>query len=120
MIKDNLIVRPLTLVTIACVLLVPAKAQQRMVIHADDVKRRTCPSVECGVIGRFFFGESVPVYESLSGWSRVSSYYSAGCHEGRSAFVERGPSACTEANGIVRGELAEWVRSEFLAEDVES
>jgi hypothetical protein len=119
MIKDNSIVRPLTLVTIACVLLVPAKAQEQMSIRADDVQRRTCPSVQCGVVGRFFFGESVPAYESVDGWSRVSRYYSAGCYEGRSAYVQHGPNECTEANGIVQGEFAEWVRSEFLAEDAE-
>ena len=102
---------------IAGALLVPAAAQERMVINVDDVQRRTCPSVECGVVGRFFFGESVPVFETLNGWSRVSGYYSAGCNDGRSAFVERGPSDCTETNGIVRGEFAEWVKSEFLAQE---
>lgn len=109
----------IVLATIAGVLLARAEAQERMVIHVDDVQRRTCPSTECGVIGRFFSGESVPVYETTNGWSRVSGYYSAGCHDGRSAFVERGPSACTAANGIVSGEFAEWVRSEFLAQEVE-
>ena len=119
MIRYCSVVWQLTLVATACALLVPVKAQERMVVHVDDVYRMTCPSTECGVIGRFYFGESVPVHESLNGWSRVSGYYSAGCHDGRSAFVERGPSACTEANGIVGGEFAEWIRSDSLARGAE-
>jgi hypothetical protein len=106
------------LVVVAGALPVQVNAQERMVIHVDDVRRRTCPSTECGVVGGFFLGESVPVYETMNGWSRVSGYYSAGRHDGRSAFVETGPVACTEANGIAQGEFAEWVRSEFLAREV--
>jgi uncharacterized protein YraI len=98
-------------------LLAAASAQERMVIQADDVQRRTCPSTQCGIVGRFFSGEQVPVYESVNGWSRVSDYYSAACYEGRSIFVEHGPSDCAKANGIVQGEFAEWVKSEFLAEE---
>ncbi len=111
--------RALALAAMASSLLTPALAQERMVIHTDDAKRRTCPSEECGIIGRFFSGESVLVYESANGWSRVSRYYTAGCHDGRSAFVEVGHSECTKANGIVQGEFAEWVKSAFLAADAE-
>ena len=112
--------RALVFAAIACGLLVPAMAQERMVIGVDDAKRRTCPSEQCGVIGRFFSGESVMVYESTDGWSRVSRYYTAGCHDGRSAFVEVGHDECTKANGIVQGEFAEWVRSASLAADAGS
>ena len=114
--------RFLAFVAIACGLLAPAAAQERMVIHSDDAKRRTCPSEQCGVIGigRFFSGESVVVYESADGWSRVSRYYTAGCHEGRSAFVEIGHNECTKANGIEQGEFAEWVKSDFLAAEAKS
>ena len=112
--------RFLAFVAIALGLLAPAGAQERMVIHSDDAKRRTCPSEQCGIIGRFFAGESVLVYESASGWSRVSRYYTAGCHDGRSAFVEVGQNECTKANGIEQGEFAEWVKSDFLAADAKS
>jgi hypothetical protein len=61
-------------------------------------------------------GESVPVYESVNGWSQVSRYYSAGCYEGRSAFVQRGADECTEANGIVRGELGEAIALHRIVE----
>lgn len=95
--------------------IVPAAAQSRMSVTDENNLRRTCPSLDCGAIGRFYPGESVVVHESVDGWSRVSGYYTAGCFEGRSLFVESGPDACTAENGIRDGELAEWIRTEFLA-----
>lgn len=93
----------------------PGNAESRMWIDSDASKRRTCPSLECGIVGRFFFRETVVVYETRDGWSRVSGYYSAACSGGRSAFVDSGRSDCSESNGITNGEFAEWVRSDFLA-----
>lgn len=95
----------------------PLRAETRMWVDVDGGVRRTCPSMACGTIGRFFPGESVIVYESEDGWSRVSRYYSAGCHGGRSSFVDAGPSECTPQNGIRDGEFAEWIRSDALAAD---
>lgn len=92
----------------------PASAQSRMWIESESNKRRTCPSTECGVVGRFFIGESVTVYQTVNGWSQVSGYYSAACNEGHSAFVDSGNRDCTKENGIDKGEFAEWVRSDFL------
>lgn len=103
------------IVVVICAL--AAAAGERMTVAGGEVERRTCPSAECGVVGRFFPGESVFVHETVEGWSRVSNYYSAACHDGRSSFVETGPDECTEANGIVQGEFAEWVRSEALADE---
>lgn len=92
-------------------------AQDRMTVLADETLRRTCPSINCGVIGRFYGGESVLVYEGVPGWSRVSEYYTAGCYDGVSIYVERGSEACTEANGIEDGEFAEWVSNDRLTAD---
>ncbi|MBL0933874.1 MAG: hypothetical protein IBJ07_03895 [Rhizobiaceae bacterium] len=92
----------------------PAAAQSRMSVSNEDNLRRTCPSLECGAIGRFYAGESIVVYETVEGWSRVSEYYTAGCFDGRSLFVESGLDACTAENGINDGELAEWIRTDFL------
>lgn len=101
---------------LACAFLVPpASAETRMWIKNEGGMRRTCPSMECGAVGRFFPGESVLVYESADGWSRVSTYYSAGCFDGRSAYVESGPSGCEARNGIKDGEFAEWTLSEQLS-----
>lgn len=93
----------------------PAGAEERMWVAIDDLQRRTCPSTECGVVGRFFFQESVIVFEKEDEWSRVSRYHSAGCYEGVSAFVEEGNPECSADNGIRGGEFAEWVQSKFLA-----
>ncbi|MCO6392721.1 hypothetical protein GTW25_16975 [Aliihoeflea aestuarii] len=101
------------LVSIATAL--PAGAQSRMSVTDDANVRRTCPSLECGVVGRFHLGESIVVYESVDGWSRVSEYYTAGCFDGHAAFVDSGSDACTAENGIRNGELAEWIRSDFLS-----
>lgn len=92
-----------------------AGAEMRKWVAADGLRRHTCPSEDCGVTGRFFFRESLFVYETRGGWSRVTHYRSAGCYNGRSVYVESGSAECSAANGIVHGEYAEWVRSEFLA-----
>lgn len=87
----------------------------RMWVAVEGLQRHTCPSATCGVVGRFFFRESLFVRESLKGWTRVSPYKSAGCYEGRSTYVQAGPDSCSVENGIVQGEFAEWVRSDLLA-----
>jgi hypothetical protein len=92
----------------------PSCAQTRMWVGADDLKRHTCPSAECGIVGRLFFRESIIVYQTKDGWSRISGYSTAGCHEGETAFVQSGRSDCSEENGISNGEFAEWVNSESL------
>lgn len=89
-------------------------AESRMVVANETIVRRTCPSVECGGVGRFNVGESVVTYETQAGWTRVSPYYTAGCHDGQAAFVQFGPAYCTRQNGIEQGEFAEWVKAEFL------
>lgn len=94
-----------------------AWAEMRVWVAIDGLRRHTCPSEDCGVTGRFFFGESLLVQEVREGWSRVTHFRSAGCYEGRSAYVESGPDECSVDNGIVQGEYAEWVKSEFLADE---
>jgi hypothetical protein len=85
-----------------------------MWVAVDDGKRRSCPSMECGIVGELFFRESVVVYEAREEWSRLSGYSNAGCYEGRSAFVQSGRDDCSEGNGISDGKFAVWVRSDFL------
>ncbi|MEO3387654.1 hypothetical protein [Mesorhizobium sp. CAU 1741] len=92
-----------------------AQTDLRMWVKVGEGLRRTCPSLDCGIVGTFFPGESVVIHESLNGWMRVSDYYSAGCYEGRSSYVESGPNGCTAENGIQDGEFAEWMRAETLS-----
>lgn len=108
--------RVIALCALACDFTIPpASAENRMWIKADGGIRRTCPSMKCGMVGRFFPGESVIVYERVDGWSRVSIYYSAGCFDGQSLYVETGPSHCLPENGIRDGEFAEWTLSDKLS-----
>src|SRR5688572_1499632 len=103
------------LATFGTASIVQAQEETRMWAAKGDLKRRTCPSVECGIVGHFYFRESILVYEVDNGWARISHYKTAGCYEGTSEFVQSGRSDCSKNNGISNGEFAEWVRSEFLA-----
>lgn len=94
-----------------------AWAEMRMWVAISGLKRHTCASEDCGVTGRFFFRESLLVYETQDGWSRVTRFRSAGCYDGKSAYVESGRDECSPDNGIVQGKYAEWVKSEFLAKE---
>lgn len=85
-----------------------------MWVGVDDLKRHTCPSSECGIVGRLFFRETVLVYQTADGWSRISGYSTAGCYENEAAFVQSGRGDCSEENGISNGKFAEWVSSEAL------
>lgn len=105
------------LLSLSSVVAVPTLADMRKWVAIEDLKRYTCPSTKCGVVGRFFFGESLLVFETRDGWSRVTHYKSAACFDGKSIFVEAGPDTCSQENGIVQGEFAEWVQSEFLAQE---
>jgi hypothetical protein len=95
----------------------PVKAGDRMWAAKGDLKRYTCPSLNCGIVGNLYFRESIPVLESANGWTRISRYKTAGCYQDKSAFVQSGRSDCSKENGISNGKFAEWVRSQFLTEE---
>lgn len=93
-----------------------ALAESKLWVTSDRLERRTCPSEECGSVGQLMFREGVTVFEVKGAWSRISKPYSASCSSyGYSQYVERGNKACTEANGIVDGQFAEWVSSKHLS-----
>lgn len=92
-------------------------AETQMWVKADAVNRRTCPSTECGVVGKLLFRESAKVMETRNGWARITKYYDAACSGGRSAYVDTGRADCTAENGIENGQLAEWISLDFLADE---
>lgn len=92
-----------------------AYADVQMWVTSDRANRRTCPSTECGVVGKLFFRESATVLETRSGWGRVSKYYNASCFGGRSQYVDSGRADCSPENGIVDGIFAEWVKLDLLS-----
>lgn len=75
----------------------------------DRLDRRTCAARSCGVVGQLVFRESAQVYETANGWARISQVYDGSCVNRRSEYVDRGETACTEANGFSDGRFAEWV-----------
>ena len=81
---------------------------------AERLTIRTCPSTQCGVTGWITDGSKVTVYEEKSGWSRIEEPRSAMCIDGKSGMVDSGNAACTPANGIVDGQFARWVSSNYL------
>lgn len=87
-----------------------------MWVTVDRANRRTCPSIECGVVGRLYFRESATVIETKNGWGRITKYYDASCSGGRSEYVDSGKAECTSDNGIVDGQFAEWVKMDLLSD----
>jgi len=92
-----------------------APGTERLWVTTDRLHRRTCPSTECGSVGRLALGEGVTVREIQNGWARISDSYDAACRGGDSGMVETGNAACTPDNGIEGGRLAEWVSASFLS-----
>lgn len=94
----------------------PAFAATDAWVTSDRLKRRTCPSTDCGVVGELFFREKATIYEAENGWARITKPYQASCNNGLSDFVISGNAACISSNGIVNGQFSEWVSMEFLNE----
>lgn len=84
-------------------------------VTSARLNRRTCPSTNCGVVGRFLFRQSVEEFERRDGWVRVTKYYSASCADGKSNYVDVGDDRCRPENGIVQGQFAEWVSARYLS-----
>lgn len=85
-------------------------------VAVPRLNRRTCPSTDCGSVGWLLFREGVAVLEIQDGWVRISKPYDAACSGGRSPFVESGNSSCVASNGIIAGEISEWVSAAHLTE----
>lgn len=77
--------------------------------------RHSCPSEKCGIVGRLFFREAAIPVETKDGWVRITKLYDASCQNGESQYVDKGNAACTAANGITNGQLAEWVKESQLS-----
>lgn len=92
-----------------------AVTEEYVWVAVDRLNRRTCPSRDCGIVGRAFYRERFEVHERLEGWVRVSEPYDASCRNGQSEYVDDGNANCSEDNGIVDGQLSEWLFGEHLA-----
>lgn len=92
-----------------------AIAETDMWVTSDRLNRRTCPDTDCGSVGSLMFREKATVFEERSGWARITKYYDAYCENGQSRYVDKGNVNCTELNGIVDGQFAEWVSAKYLS-----
>ena len=104
-----------TILVLIALLAEPVYAGEILWNTADRLNRRTCPSTDCGVVGRLFHREKVTVLERVGEWVRITQPYNASCQGGRSQFVDEGNSACVSENGIRDGKFAEWVSANYLS-----
>ncbi|WP_338919499.1 hypothetical protein V0M98_19270 [Pseudomonas silesiensis] len=105
-------------VMLFAILLAPsthALAQNMQWVTTNRTDRHTCPSKKCGIAGHLMFREGAEILETKNGWSRITKAYSASCEGGKSEYIKEGNSACTTANGIQNGKLAEWVQNKDLS-----
>ena len=101
------------------IILIPfsISASQSYWSTVDRLNRRTCPSTQCGVVGKLFLREAATVYEVKKGWARITPPYDASCRNGKSEYVDSGNSACVASNGINIGKFSEWVAFKYLSKD---
>jgi hypothetical protein len=92
---------------------VPLQADE-MWVSVDRLNRRTCPSTDCGVVGKLFFREHVDAMERRGDWVRITKWYDAFCVGGVSKYVDSGNANCVPENGVEDGKFAEWVSLEAL------
>lgn len=88
----------------------------QMWVTTERLKKHTCPSKKCGVVGQLFFRESAHVIEKSKGWARITRFYDASCVGGRSEYVDSGDSSCTTKNGVSDQKFAEWVELKSLSD----
>ncbi|MGB3025834.1 hypothetical protein [Paradevosia shaoguanensis] len=84
-------------------------------VTTQRLARYTCPSASCGLVGEFYYREGVDILEERNGFARVTKFYDASCTNGRSDYIDSGPAACTNVNGIENGQFAEWVEISALS-----
>lgn len=84
-------------------------------VAPERLNLRSCPSSDCGVVGRLNRGAVVKLHETRGEWARISAYYDAQCVEGASLAVISGDWRCVGANGVFSGRLADWVSMRHLS-----
>jgi hypothetical protein len=110
--------KPFTLIALVGLIIpIPILASESYWNTVDRLNRRTCPSTQCGVVGRLFFREGATVYEVKNGWARITPAYNASCKNGHSEYVDSGNSACIASNGIHGGKFSEWVAFKYLSKN---
>jgi len=91
--------------------------EEKMWVTSQYLDRHTCPSKDCGVVGRLMFREGTNVFETQGEWVRITENYNAMCVGGVSEFVDSGNAQCVPQNGITDEQFAEWVLASSLSKD---
>ena len=94
---------------------IPAHAANGGWVTVDNLNRRTCPMLTCGVVGVLKFREKATILEEKGGWARITQYYDALCVNGISQYVDNGNRKCVSSNGIKNSQFAEWVAAKYLS-----
>jgi hypothetical protein len=97
---------------------IAAFAQEKLWVNASSLNRRTCPSVSCPTVGKYYFREAVLVFERQGAWVRASKYYEdTGCYfSSRADYVKQGRTACLPEDGYrADGSFAEWIHGDYLS-----
>jgi hypothetical protein len=55
------------------------------------------------------------VYEEANGWARISKYFDVYCSNGVTDSIDEGNRSCSESNGLVKGQMAQWVSARYLS-----
>jgi hypothetical protein len=90
-------------------------ATSTMWVVAERLSIRTCAADSCGIMSGLISGSRVSVYEVVNGWARISGYSTASCENGVSFMIDDGNGDCSEQNGIIDGNVAQWVSMQFLS-----
>jgi len=85
-------------------------------VSANTLNKRTCPSINCGIVGQVRKGDKLNELEVKDGFTRVTNYYKA-CTNGIHDYVESGDNKCTTENGMTDGMFAEWISTKHLSKD---
>ena len=84
-------------------------------VSTDVLKRHSCPSNRCGVLGEIYYRSKATVLERREGWGRITRYYDAFCEAGKSRYFKGGTADCLETNGVKNSQVAEWIELKHLA-----
>ena len=107
--------KTIVLSTLASFIAVSSSYAYDIWVIKDSLNRYTCPDIRCGMVGAIYHGQKVELLDEKEGWTRITKYYDASCLNGVSQFVDSGNNKCTQDNGIINGQMAEWVQSEYLS-----
>lgn len=91
-------------------MLKPSPSLGKNYVTSKYLYKRSCPSIACGQLADYLnAGDEVTIYEVKNGWGKISLSKDAVCVNDVSSVIESVNNKCNSENGIVSGNLFEWV-----------